>query len=442
MVYRFSSETSTHSTSKTYKELQHGWLTTCFIQICFNRFTELVPTNSVWSPGFTEELLPTSKQISLLYHISYLCLAKFPNLERLLRKRAVETQLLFGSSEALLLKIWCKCRCMGTSQTLVSSLFPMLIHAIEKNKPTLVCLMLCQDVSALSNLLFYVQHNGDVATTTSDIITEKANTEAKSEQLSQEVQEMEGAIKTLEEKLAGVRNKLEDTKRKIDAKNLELESYVRDVTSKSSGLRIFAAIVPFIGRIVKSIYDAATSPAAAAKIKALENRLNQLTSQKTALMNQEWSIEVQQMDLQMKLAKVKIDKGSIPSPVHLNEVQRYLTKIQNIVIQIKNFWQKVHSMLGVVQKKTFVNEDLVDEPERKEEFVNSIQKPSEIWSMFGCSCGKAAEIFKIQSKDAYAFLEIDPSSLSDAVWQEEYNSVMGHLQEMKVLIQTPAAIQN
>ncbi|XP_035385129.1 uncharacterized protein LOC118241870 [Electrophorus electricus] len=405
---------------------------------------ELVPTNSVWSPGFTEELLPTSKQISLLYHISYLCLAKFPNLERLLRKRAVETQLLFGSSEALLLK------CMGISQTLVSSLFPMLIHAIEKNKPTLAVKYLEKARTWIDELIAdadkmvqsYVQHNEDVATTTSDIITEKANTEAKSEQLSKEVQEMEGAIKTLEEKLAGVRNELEDTKRKIDAKNLELESYVRDVTSKSSGLGIFAAIVPFIGPIVKSIYDAATSPAAAAKIKALENQLNQLTSQKTALMNQQWSIEVQQIDLQMKLAKVKIDKGSIPSPVHLNEVQRYLTKIQNILIQIKNFWQKVHSMLGVMQKKTFVNEDLVDEPELKEEFVNSIQKASEIWSNFGGSCGKAAEIFKIQSKDAYAFLEIDPSSLSDAVWQEEYNSVMGQLQEMKVLNQTPAAIQN
>ncbi|XP_035385130.1 uncharacterized protein LOC118241871 [Electrophorus electricus] len=405
---------------------------------------ELVPTNSVWSPGFTEELLPTSKQISLLYHISYLCLAKFPNLERLLRKRAVETQLLFGSSEALLLK------CMGTSHTLVSSLFPMLIHAIEKNKPTLAVKYLDKARTWIGELITdvdkmvqsYVQHNGDVATTTSDIITEKANTEAKSEQLSKEVQEMEGAIKTLEEKLAGVRNELEDTKRKIDAKNLELESYVRDMTSKSSGLGIFAAIVPFIGPLVKSIYDAATSPAAAAKIKALENQLNQLISQKTALMNQQWSIEVQQIDLQMKLAKVKIAKGSIPSPVHLNEVQRYLTKIQNILIQIKNFWEKVHSMLGVMQKTTFVNEDLVDEPELKEEFVDSIQKASEIWSMFGCSCGKAAEIFKIQSKDAYAFLEIDPSSLSDAVWQEEYNSVMGQLQEMKVLNQTPAAIQN
>ncbi|XP_035385047.1 uncharacterized protein LOC118241842 [Electrophorus electricus] len=340
--------------------------------------------------------------------------------------------------------------CMGTSHTLVSSLFPMLIHAIEKNKPTLAVKYLEKARTWIDELIAdadkmvqsYVQHNGDVATTTSDIITEKANTEATSEKLSQEVQEMEGAIKTLEEKLVGVRNELEDTKRKIDTKNRELESYVRDVTSKSSRLGIFAAIVPFIGPIVKSIYDATTSPAAAAKIKALENQLNQLTSQKTALMNQQWSIEVQQIDLQMKLAKVKIDKGSIPSPVHLNEVQRYLTKIQNILIQIKNFWEKVHSMLGVMQKKTFVNEDLVDEPELKEEFVDSIQKASEIWSNFGGSCVKAAKIFKIQSKDAYAFLEIDPSSLSDAVRQEEYNSVMGQLQEMKVLNQTPAAIQN
>ncbi|KAL7872571.1 hypothetical protein SRHO_G00075540 [Serrasalmus rhombeus] len=92
---------------------------------------EVVPVTSVWSSGFVEELLPSSQQVCLLYHISYLCLAKFPKLERLLRMRAVETQLLFGSSEAVLLK------CVGTSQNLVSSLFPMLIHAVEKNKPVL-----------------------------------------------------------------------------------------------------------------------------------------------------------------------------------------------------------------------------------------------------------------------------------------------------------------
>lgn len=57
------------------------------------------------SPEFVQELLPAAERTALLYHLSYLCLANFPKLERILRKRAVENQLLFVSSEALLLKV-------------------------------------------------------------------------------------------------------------------------------------------------------------------------------------------------------------------------------------------------------------------------------------------------------------------------------------------------
>ncbi|XP_076872263.1 uncharacterized protein LOC143522426 [Brachyhypopomus gauderio] len=398
---------------------------------------------SEWSPAFTEELLPVSKQVSLLFHISYLCLAKFPNLERLLRKRAVETQMLFGSSEALLLK------CVGTSQNLVSSLFPMMILAVEKNKPTLAIKFLEKARTWIHDIIkdvekmvtSYTEHNENVATTTSDIITEKSNTEQKSAQLSQEHQEMEKTIKELDKKLAELGENLEKTQMLINAKNQELQSHIKDVTSKSSGLGILAAIVPFIGAIIKSIYDAATAPGAAEKTKALQSQLDQLNSEKSRLEQQQWSIQVQKMDFHMKIAKLEIDMGSIPNPHHLKEVQCYLTKIQQILIQLKNLWGNVQSLLETMKQKTFVGQDLVEEPDFKEEFVNSIQCASKIWSDFGGSCTKGAQIFKIQSKDAYAFLEIDPSSLSDIVWQKEYDSVMAQLQEIKVFEGGPAAIK-
>jgi len=55
--------------------------------------------------GFFQELLPSAERTALLYHLSYLCVAKFPKLERVLRECALETQNLFASSEALLQKV-------------------------------------------------------------------------------------------------------------------------------------------------------------------------------------------------------------------------------------------------------------------------------------------------------------------------------------------------
>ncbi|KAL7872573.1 hypothetical protein SRHO_G00075560 [Serrasalmus rhombeus] len=408
--------------------------------------SEVVPATSVWSSEFVEELLPSSQQVCLLYHISYLCLAKFPKLERLLRIRAVETKLLFGSSEAVLLK------CVGTSQNLVSSLFPMLIHAVEKNKPVLAIKYLEKARTWIMEIIHDVEkmvdrydtHNKDVAMTTSDVITEKKETEKQLSQLSKEIKVMTEEIKKLEGELNKTTAQLTETEQKIDAKNRELQDVVRDAAAKSSGFSIFASIVPVIGPIVKSIYDRATSPEVAAKTKALEAELNRLTAEKISLKQKEWNLQVQAIDLRMKLAKVQIDKGTIPEPTHLGEVQYFLSKIQKILVHLKGFWENVYMLLGNIKDKTFVGEDLIEEPEFKEEFVKSIQAASKVWEGFGLSCGKAVQIFRVQYKNAYSFLEIDPSSLSEDVWQKEYDSVKQKLQQLKITVDPPStpAIQN
>ncbi|XP_036438706.1 uncharacterized protein LOC118816288 [Colossoma macropomum] len=396
----------------------------------------VVPTS--WSPGFIEELLPSSQQVSLLYHLSYLCLAKFPKLERLLRMRAVETQLLFGSSEAVLLK------CVGTSQNLVSSLFPMLTHAVEKNKPTLAVQYLEKARTWINEIIRDVEkmverydiHNRDVATTTSDIITEKKETDKQLSQLSKDIAAMMETVKKLEAELNKTTAQLTETEKKIDAKNRELQNLVRDAAAKSSRLAILAALVPFIGPLLKAFYEARNAPAVAENIKALESELNQLSAEKTSLKQQQWNLQVQIIDWRMKLAKLQLDKDSIPEPTYLGEVQRYLTKIQKILIQLKGFWENVYSLLGTIKERTFVGEHL-DEPDFKEEFLKSIRTASQIWEAFGQSCGRAVQIFRVQSKDAYRFLEIDPASLSQAVWQKEYDSVKERLQQLKVFDDSP-----
>ncbi|XP_062855363.1 uncharacterized protein LOC134318391 [Trichomycterus rosablanca] len=389
---------------------------------------EVVPA---WEIEFVQELTPASKQIPLLYHLSYLCLAKFPKLERLLRARAVETQILFGESEGILFQ------CMGTSKNLVKSLFPMLIVAVEKNKATLAVKYLNKAGTWIKEIIDEVQkmldsykkHTKDVGTTTSDVITEKDETEKKLQQLSQEIEEMNKGKTKLDQQLNEVAKKLEENEKQTEAKKTELLNHVRDVTQKSSGMSILG-VVPFIGSLIKSVYDTATSPDAVTKTKALELELNQLFCDKTSLRTKEWTLELKLIDWQMNLSKLMIDQGVIPEPVHLGEVQQHLSKIQNILMQLIRFWEWVDKALKTMRDQTFTNEDLLEENDSdlKQMFIDSIKSASQVWTDFAAGCSVCVDLFKVQNLKAYAFLEQNPSSLTEEEWQRQYDAVRAELE--------------
>ncbi|XP_056090947.1 uncharacterized protein LOC130070550, partial [Rhinichthys klamathensis goyatoka] len=390
----------------------------------------------LWSPEFTQELLPAAQKTALLYHLSYLCLGKFTNLERIIRSRAVETQLLFGSSDATMLK------CILTSENLVKSLFPMLVTAVEKNKPTLAVKFLEKARGWIKDIITdvdkivekYDLHNKDVASSTSDVIQEKQDTDKKITEQDQELKVINKALNEMKSKLQKTTAELAETEKKINSKTQEIQEFARCITQTSKGLGIFAAVVPFIGPLVKGIYDAVKDPQHTAHIKALEAQLNVLIAEKTDQKQQHWQIELQIIDWQMKAARASFDRKSIPNPIHLNEVQKSLSKIQDILIQLKNFWESVGQMLDNLEQKTFVGEDLIEEIYAfKEEFIDSIKSATEAWSSFGEGCQRASAIFKLQTRDAYKFLEVSPSSLSAEQWQIQYRRVKKQLEKIDVL---------
>ncbi|XP_067234670.1 chromosome partition protein Smc-like [Chanodichthys erythropterus] len=396
-----------------------------------------------WSPGFVKELLPAAEKTALLYHLSYLCLANFPNLERIIRSRAVETQLLFGSSDATMLK------CILTSQNLVESLFPMLVKAVEKNKAILAVKFLEKARVWIQDIITDVEkivekydlHNKDVASSTSDVVKEKDDTDKKITVQGEELKQAESALNELKSLHQTTIKELAETEKKINSKSQEIQEFARSITQTSKGLGIFSALVPFIGMIVKSIYDAVHDPENIAQMKALEAELNILIADKTALKQKEWQTQLQLIDGQMKAAKARFDKNSIPDPIHLKEVQSSLTKIQAILIQLKNFWLSVSEMLDYLKKKTFVGEDLIDDlADLKDEFLESIETAKEAWSSFGAGCKKASAIFKLQSKDAYKFLEVSPSSLSKEEWEKEYESVKKRLENIDPPKSVPSSV--
>ncbi|XP_067291140.1 chromosome partition protein Smc-like [Pseudorasbora parva] len=388
---------------------------------------------SQWSPDFVQELLPAAQKTALLYNLSYLCLANFPNLERLIRSRAVETQLLFGSSDAVMLK------CILTSNNLVESLFPMLMTAVEKNKALLAVNYLGKARVWIKDIITdvdrivekYDLHNKDVASSTSDVIKEKQDTDKKITKQDQELKQTEKTLDDLKSELKKNTKELEETEKKINSKSQEIQEFARSISKKRKGLGIFAAIVPFIRLIVKNIYDAANDPKNAAKMKALETDLNRFIAEKTVLKQKQWQLQLQIIDWQMKAAKASFDLNSIPDPIYLNEVQKSLTKIQVILIQLKNFWESVAQMLDYLEQKTFVGENLIEDlADLKDEFLGSIKIAKEAWSSFGEGCKRASVIFRLQTKDAYKFLEVSPSSLSKEEWQKEYEGVKKQLENI------------
>ncbi|KAK9952872.1 hypothetical protein ABG768_016902 [Culter alburnus] len=390
---------------------------------------ELVVSGSSWSPEFIQELLPSAERTALLYHLSFLCLGSFPKLERMIRDQAIETQMLFGSSEAVVLK------CVGTSSNLVTSLFPILIKAVEKNKPKLAVIYLekartwiSDIIRAVDDMVTRYDHQAQsVKTCTSDVFEEQNQTEGKLMKQTVEMKALEDALVKLELELKKNVSDMEEIDKKIEKNTQELQ----DLIKKNGNYRysFFWGLFSF------------DRPYNDAAIRAKQAELTPLVHEKDSLRNKGWNIKIKQTDLQLKLANCKIQQGVIPSPVHLKEVQKCLDQIRQILVDLKKFWEKVSVTLETLKDKTFVGEDLIEELEDlKEEFLNSIEDAKQDWKRFGECCQRAQGIFSIQSRTAYKFLEINPSSLSEAERIEQYESIMKKLNQINPEGSTRAAI--
>ncbi|KAK2867472.1 hypothetical protein Q8A67_025589 [Cirrhinus molitorella] len=384
------------------------------------------------SSDFVTELLPSAQRTALLYHLSYLCLAKFPNLERILRERAIETQLLFGSSEVILLK------CAATSKNLVSTLLPALKAAVEKDKSILAIKSLEKARAWITEIVDkveqmverYDKHNHSVGSCTSDVIKVKVETEKRLEKANEAIKEQEKAVRKEEEQLKKNSEEIRRIDEMIAQTNQELQNCIRQASRKRNRLGFITALVPFVGPLVNAIFGSKIDAGLAANIQALSNKLSQLSNEKSNLRNKEWNIHVRLTDLQLKLAGMKIAEGTIPDPVHLNDVQSCLTRIQQILIQIKKFWETVSVMLEALRDETFANEHFIEDSDMKELFLESITTAQQHWKTFGESCLYAKGIFSLQKQNAYLFLEISPSSLSKDEWQKRYDSVIAELNKI------------
>lgn len=271
-------------------------------------------------------------------------------------------------------------------------------------------------------------------------LLKKKETEQKQQQQTVEMKALQKIVEDLEENLQNINKKTEDSEKKIEEKNAEIQQFISKITdtkeeqTSKMGSKVswFSMMVPFAGSVYDYLCKLIKSRSDKIVIEAFNTALSTLTKEQQRLKEQQWDIQNKLMDKQLKLAKLKIEDGQLPSGSHLDEVQMCLSRIQQILVQLQKFWEKVASLLDTLQKETFAREACIkDLADLKEYFLESIDAAEEGWKKFGISCMKANQIFSVQSSQAYSFLEINPSSLTKDEWQKECESVKEKLKKIK-----------
>lgn len=328
-------------------------------------------------------------------------------------------------------------KCEVTSECLVSLLLPMLKNAIESNETKLTEMSLDTASKWIKEIVEkvkdmvdrYEQHKRSLASCTSDVIQEKTEKEQNVKQQSEKIKNLEEEVTSLKEDLKKKSDEIEENKKKIDQKNAELKNHFKNICHEHKNLDLLAALIPFVGHIIDSFICSFTG---VAQTTVLKDELSQLSSEKSNLRKEEWKIQVNMTNLQMQLATLKIQQGTTPDPVYLEEVQLFLSHIQQVLLEFLNFWKSVNEYLESLKKQTMAVKGILSVENLsniKAYFLKTLDIAEKNWQSFGKTCLIAKKIFSSETKDAYKFLGCSPSPGSEE-WEQEYKSVIEKLNEI------------
>lgn len=384
------------------------------------------------TPQYLEELVPAGEKTALLFHISYLCLGKFPTLERLIRRNAVDVQMAFGASDALLLQ------CISTSNNMVSSLFPMLIKCVERNNAMLAVRFLekarhwiqtiISDAQGMVNE--YAKLTQGVASATSDVNSTKVETDQLITQLNTEQEELKKNVAFYKQQMEEKENNVKQNENEINAANESLRAIINEIAQRNKKFGIVAAVIPFLGQMINEGQKSINNPSDQGRLEVARDAVADLRNKRAILSRELGASQTELMHWQFKLTEKSISLGAVPDPVHLPEVQQCLTRIQEILIQLKNFWEKIGVLVKDLQQKTFAGEDFVEFLEDfKDDFLETINVASQAWVKFGTACAKVSDLFTLKNKDAYKFLQTSPNSMTQQEWDDKYAELKARLDQ-------------
>ncbi|KAJ8001954.1 hypothetical protein DPEC_G00174770 [Dallia pectoralis] len=277
----------------------------------------------------------------------------------------------------------------------------------------------------------YQNLNVGVGSATSDVDSTEHETDDKINKLTAEQQSLQDAVNTYTAKLHDIQIELNDCNSQINRAENELKTLIDNISSRDSKFAIFAAVCPFLGWMVDDVKKEINNPKDNAAISSAKRKLDDLQQRKSLLIRNEWTGQTELINNQMKLTRAAFDLGAVPDPVHLAEVQKYLNRIQDILLKLKSFWENIVLLLDNMENHTFAGNAFIEslqKPKFKKHFLRFLDAASTGWNHFKGGCSKVITMFSVQSKDAYKFLEISPSSLSKEEWQVQYDEVNAQLQ--------------
>ncbi|XP_069054364.1 cingulin-like [Lepisosteus oculatus] len=379
------------------------------------------------------DLLPATEKTALLFHLSYLCLAAHPELERKLRLKATESQQLFASSEVLLLQ------CASTGTNILGTMLPMIRTAVKKRNVELAKMFLDKSKGWIKDICHQLDRSVEkyealgrgVGDTCRDVVEIKEDQEQQEKRKSAEAQALEGQSSKLDTSVKQLQGERDQLEKDIQDKIKELQGLIISIGERDRKFAIVAAVVPILGSMIYAIQKAVNDPKDKVALESLRVQLEELYKSKDTKVSELWQKEKELFRLQLDYAKVQINIGSIGDPSTLAEVQECLTRVKDILLQMKKFWEMTGVALDTFKQRTFTREDTLDVLEDCEkDFLSSLDEAEPIWKSFCNVCMHVRGMFILQSKEAYRFLEVSPSALSKEQWQQEYKRVVAQLDKL------------
>ncbi|XP_063078703.1 uncharacterized protein LOC134468758 [Engraulis encrasicolus] len=386
----------------------------------------------VLSPSFIADLLPAAERTALLFQLSYLYLAGFTELEKMIRERALSARLLFVSSEKVMFK------CLCTSDNLVKTLFPILKVAVQKCRVDMAKTYLAKAQDWITEIIEdaqkmvdgYTNENKELSNSTSTIYEKKEEKRVLNEKMKavdDQLKQFKSQLQTIDSQIASKQQQVNGASGRVD----------QQISHMASCDKRFAARTTFCFGFISWTCGPSDAEIAATR-NSNRDTLNQLhqvlqghMQEVRNLRQREQQVQTNLMAKKMELVDLELKDGSIPSPEHLEEVKYCLVRIQSVLVQILRFWNHVSEILKKLEQQTFAGTDLLEDLEFfKEIYLYSICEAEKAWRAFGQSCMKSKEIFDFQSKEAYRFLETNPASMSDAQKQQQIFEVNHRLKEL------------
>ncbi|XP_006011726.1 uncharacterized protein LOC102357752 [Latimeria chalumnae] len=397
-------------------------------------YCAVVPSEDIQKMNITQgslqvftKFLPAAEKVALLFNLSYLHLANFPELEALIRSNVVESQHLFLNSSNLLLQ------CGVTSRNIVDSLFPVMKIGAENNDLELAQNALYMTLKWTQEMYDqtkevkegYQNLSTSISNNTSKVVDTKRTTETAHAETSDKVKLIKEKKEKQENKYKKAEQLLDNKEKEINQANDDLNNLLNKIAEENRKYAIVAAAVPLIGLIVYGFKRLIDDPKEQREVQIAEKKVKDLEIEKNKSQIDCNNLEVQVFNTSMELVKEKAkNKGLVGDISHLNEVQKILTKVEAIIEDIMNFWQQAGIRLKSMEQKTKSSSLFFKDLQKyKKPFLEAIEVAESLWIVFANCCVYEKQQFEQKRKQLYTFLEVDPAQLDEATWNKEIQDV-------------------